>query len=131
MLLFTRRLTLKEENIVTKKLSVAVQFDGLQVKFIKFDLEHINRGWDSLNRDYNLIKRSTYSAQDIVEFFEQFKYYNIEWEEGKNKNRVIVRGEMRIRYFAYVYDHNIKKQKKLVVDIPEYFKNEGIIVTLY
>lgn len=122
---------MKEENIVSKELDEAVELDGYKVKAIKFDLEHINRGWDIDNHDYKLGRRSNYNAEDIVEFFEQLGYYAIEWSEGENKHKVEVRGRRRMRYYAFVYDHDAQEQKKMVIDIPDYFESEGIIVTLY
>jgi hypothetical protein len=121
----------KEENIVTVALTEEVEFDGHKVKSIKFDLEHINRGWDAAKHDYNSSRRSSYTAEDIVEFFEQFGYYNIVWEQGRNKNKLEVRGKLRTRYFAIIHDHDAGESKKMVVDIPEDFENEGIIVTVY
>jgi len=121
----------KEENIVARKLDGEVEFDGHKVKTIKFDLEHINRGWNAEKHDYNSIRRSNYTAEDIVEFFEQFGYYSIEWEEGRNKNKMDVRGKKRTRYFAIVHDPYSGEQKKMVIDIPEDFENEGIVVTVY
>ncbi|MBI2521775.1 MAG: hypothetical protein HYV97_15270 [Bdellovibrio sp.] len=118
-------------SILTEELDGEVEFDGHKVKTIKFDLEHINRGWDTAKRDYNPTRRSDYTAEDIVEFFEQFGYYSIEWEDGKNKNKVEVRGKWRTRYFAIAHDPNSGEPKKMVIDIPEDFENEGIIVTLY
>lgn len=104
-----------------------------KVETIKFDLEHINCGWDKEKHDYNGDKRSDYNAQDVVEFFEQIGYFLIDWEEGLNKNEVEVRGKRRVRYYAFVHDHyhDSGEQKKMVIDIPEDVKNEGIIVTIY
>ena len=110
---------MKEVNIVTEELEDAVEFDGKCIKSIKFDLEHINRGWDKDKHDYNPVRRSNYTAKDIVEFFEQFGYFSIEWEEGLNKNEVEVKGRTRTRYYAQVYDHQSGEQKKMVIDIPE------------
>ena len=124
---------MKEENIVTEELDEEIEIDGHQIKTIKFDLEHINRGWDKDNHDYNpeADRRSNYSAEDIVEFFEQLGYYAIDWDEGVNKNEVEVRGRKRTRYYAYIYDHDAEKQKKMIIDIPEDFDSEGIIITVY
>jgi hypothetical protein len=121
----------KVENIVTCKLDFEIEFDGHKVKKIKFDLEHINRGWDKDRHDYNAKRRSHYAVEDIVDFFEQFGFYAIEWEENVNKNKVNVLGETRTRYFAYVFDHNKGEKKKMIIDIPENFVHEGIIITLY
>ena len=124
---------MKQKNIVTKTLADAVDFDGKVIQKISFDLEHINRGWDSLKSDYNPTRRSNYTAGDIVEFFEQFGFYTIEWEDkqGGNKETVTVRGKKHYRYTAYVTDHKASQQKKIVIDIPYDFKDEGIVITVY
>lgn len=122
---------MKEKNIITVELDFEIEFDGLKIKKIKFDLEHINRGWDKRKHDYNARKRSSYTISDIVDFFEQFGFYKIEWEEGVNKNTVNILGNKRTRYYAYVFDHIEEKQKKMVIDIPRDFFQEGIIITLY
>lgn len=122
---------MKEENIVKQELEEAIEFDGVKVKALKFDLEHINRGWDKVANDYNVEVRSFYTADDVVEFFENFSYYSIEWEEGFNKFGVKIKGKKHYRYIAYVLDFNTDEQKKIVIDIPAKFKNEAIIVTIY
>ena len=122
---------MKEENIQTRELEDEIEFDGKKIKSIKFDLEHINRGWDAEANDYNDEVRSDYTAEDVIDFFEQFGYYDIEWEEGRNKYETEVRGKKRARYVAFVTDHNKGKQKKIVIDIPYAFEDEGIIITIY
>lgn len=124
---------MKEENNVTRELKEEVEFDGKTIKKIKFDLEHINRGWDKTTNDYNLTTRSKYNENDIVEIFEQFGFYTIEWNEGLNGNKFKVRnkGKEFYRYIALVTDFKTAEQKKIVIDIPTDFKNEGIILTLY
>lgn len=121
---------MKEENTVTRNLDSEVLFDGKLVKKIKFDLEHINRGWDQNKNDYNPKERTHYTEEDIIEFFEQFGYVNIEWDND-SKTVEEVKGKKYHRYVAYVTDHKDDKQKKIVVDIPFDFKNEGVVVTVY
>lgn len=122
---------MKQKNIEIQELDETVEFDGFKVKAIKFDLEHINRGWNKETNDYNLEIRSSYTADDVIEFFENFSYYSIEWEEGFNKFQVKVRGKEHYRYIAYVMDFESSEQKKIVIDIPVKFKGDGIIVTIY
>lgn len=122
---------MKHENILAEELVDEVEIDGHKIKTIRFDLEHINRGWDKEKHDYNEGRRSSYNSQDVVDFFEQITYFLIEWEEGLNKNKVEVRGMKQIRYYAFVYDHNNGEQKNMVIDIPRDVENEGIIVTIY
>lgn len=124
-------MTVKEENIITWELDGEVEFDGHKVKRIKFDLEHINRGWDKERRDYKSTKRSNFTAEDIADFFEQLGYYSIDWDEGANKNEVEVRGKKRTRYYTFVYEPDNRAQRKMIIDIPQDFDSEGIIVTLY
>jgi len=123
----------KRENVTTKTLSDAIEFDGKTIERISFDLEHINRGWDTQKNDYNPHRRSSYTADDIVEFFEQFGFYSIEWDDqpGGSKEEVMVKGKKHYRYTAYVTDHESQQQKKIVIDIPFDFKNESIVVTVY
>lgn len=124
---------MKDENVVTEVLEFEVEIDGHTIRTIKFDLEHINRGWNKESRDYNpkTCRRSNYKAEDIVEFFEQLGFYDITWEEGINKKIVQIRGQKRVRYYTYVFDHGNECQKKMVMDIPKDFENEGIIITIY
>ena len=122
---------MKDENIVSEELEEEIEFDGHKIKNIKFDLEHINHGWDADNHDYNEEKRSDYTAQDVIDFFEQFGYYSIDWKEGQNKFEAEIKGQKYIRYVAYVTDHDSEEQKKIVIDIPEDFNNEGIIITIH
>ena len=124
---------MKQINIVTRALVNAIEFDGKIIKRICFDLEHINTGWDSFKNNYNLNRRSNYTADDIIEFFEQFGFYLIVWDDepGGNKECVTVRGKKHYRYTAYVTDYAKSVQKKMVVDIPLDFKDQGIVVTVY
>lgn len=122
---------MKEENIVTVELNEKIEFDGHDIKIIKFDLEHINRGWDAQKHEYKSGRRSEYTASDVVEFFEQFGFYSIEWEAGENKEEVEIRGQKRWRYISYIWDHDNGEKKRIVIDIPVDFKTEGIIVTIH
>ena len=124
---------MKVENIITQTLEEAIEFDGKLVKKIQFDLEHINRGWNQNKNDYNSFKRSNYNAQNIICFFEQFSYYSIEWDDGPagNKSREIIRGKNYFRYIAFITDHENNELKKIVIDLPEDYKETGIIVTIY
>ena len=106
--------SVKEENTITKILSNEIEFDGKIIKKIRFDLEHINRGWNGEKNDYNKIKRSHYNEDDILDFFEQFGFYTIEWDDGPegNKTREIIRGAVYFRYVAYICDYENNDQKK-------------------
>lgn len=122
---------MKFENTETAELDNVVIFDGKEIFQIRFDLEHINRGWNTTQQDYNLSRRSFYTSEDVKSFFEQFGYYNIEWEEGRNKFLNECYGIMYYRYISFVTDYNSGEQKKIVVDIPLVFSNEGVVVTIY
>ena len=122
---------MKEENIVSVELKDEIEFDGHKIKIIKFDLEHINRGWNAQIHDYRPGRRSRFTTEDVVDFFEQFDHYLIDWEEGRNKKEVKIRGKIRTRYYAFVYEYDSGERKKMVIDIPEDFENEGIIITIY
>ena len=124
---------MKEENTVSKVLSEEIEFDGKKIIKIKFDLEHINRGWDKTRNDYNKTRRSNYNEEDIVAIFEQLGFYTIIWDEGLNGNKLIIRvkGKEFYRYVAFVTDFKTDEQKKIVIDVPEDFLNEGVVLTLY
>lgn len=122
---------MKAENIDTVFLDDKVLFDGMIIRKISFDLEHINRGWNKEVRDYNKTRRSHYTAEDVTDFFEQFGHYSIEWEEGYNKFLIRIHNNSHYRYIAYVIDFETEEQKKIIVDIPQVFSGESIIVTIY
>lgn len=126
---------MKEENIQKAELEEEVEFDGKKIKVIRFDLLHINQGWDEKRRDYcpKGLKRATnYDAKDVVDFFEQYGFFEPEWELGRNKEEVIIKGKKHFRYVGTVIDYeNGDEQKRIIIDIPEDFKNEGIIVTIH
>lgn len=126
---------MKEENTQKVELEEEIEFDGKKIKAIKFDLLHINQGWDEEKRDYcpKGQKRNTdYNADDVVEFFEQYGFFEPEWEHGRNKEEVLIKGKKHFRYIGTVIDYeNNNEQKRMIIDIPEDFENEGIIVTIY
>lgn len=121
----------KEENIDVVRLDEEVELDGRRIWFIKFDLKHINYGWNKELHDYNHFRRSHYKRDDIVEFFEQLGLVSIEWEEGVSKHDVKLRGEKRTRYYSRVYDHQGEQEKKMVIDISEDFIGGAVIVTIF
>ena len=126
---------MKEENTQRVELEEEIEFDGKKIKVIRFDLKHINQGWDEEKRDYcpKGLKRDTrYKAEDIIDFFEQYGLFEPEWEIGRNKEKISIKGKKHFRYIGIVIDYeNWDEQKRIVIDIPEDFKNEGIIVTIY
>lgn len=124
---------MKEKNTISKNLNEEIEFDGKKIIKIKFDLEHINRGWDKTRNDYNKTRRSNYSEEEIVEIFEQFGFYSIIWDEGLNGNKfkIKVKEKDYNRYVTFVSDFNTGEQKKIVIDVPIDFVNEGVILTLY
>jgi len=82
----------KEENRVTIVLAEAIMFDYQLINKISFDLVHINQGWDEEKHDYAFRNRSDYNEDDIVEIFEQLKYFQVEWTLGVNKEKVRIKG---------------------------------------
>lgn len=122
---------MKAENTLTVELDETIDFDGFKVSKIKFDLEHINRGWNQVTRNYNEMARSNYTAEDVKDFFAQFGYYCLEWEEGRNKFKKEFGGRTFYRYISFVTDLVTEVQKKIVIDIPFVFNDEGIVVTIY
>ena len=126
---------LKEQNTQTVELEDGVTFDGKIVKKIKFDLIHINQGWDEAKHDYypaGVVRSTNMTADDVVEYFEQFEYFQPEWELGNNKIEITIRGNKYFRYVAIVFDYeDNNKSKKIVIDIPKIFNGEGIIVTIH
>lgn len=126
---------MKEVNTQKVELEEEIEFDGKKILSIKFDLFHINQGWDEGKADYcpKGIKRNTnYQPKDIVDFFEQYGLFEPEWELGRNKEEVFIKGKKHFRYIGTVIDYeNGDEQKRIIIDIPRNFKNEGIIVTIY
>lgn len=122
---------MKINNTQFITLPTQVLFDSHRVKWVKFDLLHINKGWNKELSDYNEGYRSHYTASDVVDIFEQFDYYQIEWEEDRNKFRVDIRGEKYFRYIALVSDYESLDELKIVVDVPILFLGGVVIVTIY
>jgi hypothetical protein len=120
----------KEKNKQTKKLSESIIFDGQKIDAITFDLLHINKGWDDEKGDYANTFRSSYSEEDIVDFFEQFKYWHIEWELGENKNEIQIKGK---HYYRYVVDtcNESGEDIRIVIDLPKKQTGVGVIVTVF
>ena len=121
---------MKAVNKQTAVLAEAVLFDHQLIQRITFDLIHINQGWDDESHDYAYRNRSSYTAQDIIEFFEQFKYYEVEWLLGINKVSANILGVMHYRYFWETTDENGNKVR-IVLDLPHKSTGEGIIVTVF
>lgn len=121
---------MKPENTVVKILGSPVHIDGKLINRIKYDLTHINRGWDTAKRDYNppSPKRKQIGDDEVEDLFSQFEYYEIEWSE-ENKREEEIGGKKYYRYVAYVYDE--EERLKIVVDIPFDFENEATIVTIH
>ena len=84
---------MKLENLKQANLSHAIDFDGRKIRKIIFDLEHINRGWDIDKHDYKPTRRSEYVESDVIDFFEQFSYYSIVWELGRNKFEITYKND--------------------------------------
>jgi len=121
---------LKLENISTYQLNKTLKFDGNWISTIRFDLNHINYGWNKIQRDYNYNPRSYYSAADIVIIFEQVCMNDIEWTES-NKLYETLKFKSHIRYIAFFTDPWLLKNKKIVIDIEEGRKQVVTIVTIY
>ena len=90
---------MKEINKQTIFLFRPVIFDNKIVRKISFDLLHINEGWDEIKNDYAYRSRSSYSADDIVDFFEQFLFIQVEWEIDINKFEQKIRVHLSIVMF--------------------------------
>lgn len=121
---------MKLANKQTVVLAEAILFDHQLVEKITFDLVHINQGWDDETHDYANRNRSSYTAADIIDFFEQFKFYQVEWLLGTNKHRVCLRGKWHHRYFWETTDE-IGDFVRVVLDLPHPATGEGIIVTVF
>lgn len=91
---------------------------------------HINHGWEEEKRDYALRCRSSYCPDDIVELFEQFKYFSVEWQFGVNKEKLRIKGVRYIRYYWETTDE-WGELVRVVCDLPERESGEGIIVTVF
>lgn len=121
---------MKDVNKQTVVLAEAILFDHQLIKRITFDLIHINQGWNDTKRDYAYKNRSSYVAEDIIEFFEQFKYFQVEWQLGINKEIAKVKGALCLRYFWETTDED-GDLVRVVLDLPHQPTGEGIIVTAF
>ena len=126
---------MKLANTKIENLNDEVVFDGLTIKKIKFDLDHINYGWNPETGDYHppgVIRNTNITADEVIDFFEQYEFYQPEWELDQNKEEVIVRDVLCHRYTGVVIDYdNGNKEMKIIIDIPVDFKNEAVVVTIY
>lgn len=107
-----------------------VLFDYQWIRKITFDLIHINEGWDDERHDYAYRGRSSYSAEDIIDFFEQFKYFSVEWSLGINKNEIKIKGTYCYRYYWETTDEE-GCSVRIILDLPRQQTGEGIIVTVF
>ncbi len=121
---------MKEANKQTVVLSEAIIFDDQLIHKITFDLIHINHGWDDEKHDYSKWKRSSYTALDIIDLFEQLKYFKLKWVLGINKVMVKIKGSLYYRYLWKTTDEegNIVR---VVLDLAQKKTGEGIIVTVF
>ncbi len=121
---------MKKENEQTEHLQSPVLFDYQLIDRITFDLIHINQGWDDKKKDYAYRNRSSYDVEDIVELFEQFRFYSVEWSLGINKEKVVIKGT---RYYRYHWETSDDEGYliRIVLDLPTYPTGEGIIVTIF
>jgi hypothetical protein len=121
---------LKDENKQTVLLSTPVLFDHQLIDRITFDLVHINQGWDSTTHDYAYRNRSFYKSSDIIDFFEQFRFFTVEWTIGINKEEKTIKGK---RYFRYHWETTDEQGEfvRLVLDIPRKFTGEGVLITVF
>lgn len=121
---------MKEENRVTIVLAEAIMFDYQLINKISFDLVHINQGWDEEKHDYAFRNRSDYNEDDIVEIFEQLKYFQVEWTLGVNKEKVRIKGVAYYRYHWMTTDED-GDSIRVVFDVPLKYVGEGVIVTVF
>lgn len=73
--------------------------------------------------------RSNYSGDDVEEFFSQFEFLKINWDD--NKTIVNILGVLHHRYVSAVYDTQTDENLRIIVDVPVKFKNEAVMVTIY
>jgi len=120
----------KNANKQTVVLYEAILFDDQLIDRVTFDLVHINQGWDEEKHDYAFARRSSYTADDVIYFFEQLRLYKIEWVLGENKNPITIRGR---RYLRYRWDTSDEDgaRVRLILDLPIRINGEGIIVTVF
>lgn len=121
---------MKERNKQTEFLTEPVYFDHHFIDRITFDLVHINQGWDDERHDYAYSNRSSYTAEDIVELVEQFKFISIDWLLGINKEKIKIKGLLHHRYNWQTSDEN-GDIVRVIMDLPLKSTGEGIIVTVF
>lgn len=121
---------MKNANKQTVVLYEAILFDDQLIDRLTFDLVHINQGWDEEKHDYAFARRSSYTADDVIELFEQFRFYEVEWLLGSNKHPIAVRG---VRYLRYEWDTSDDEgtHLRVILDLPAKITGEGIIVTVF
>lgn len=97
---------------------------------VTFDLIHINQGWAEEINDYAWKSRSNYTEQDVIDFFEQLKFYKLIWTLGENKFFIRRKSNSVIRYVWETTDEagNIVR---VVIDLPKIPTGEGVIVTIF
>lgn len=117
-------------KISKQKFLRSLFFSTTGLSLITFDLKHINQGWDDERHDYANRNRSSYTASDIVDFFEQFKYFKVEWQLGLNKETITIKGTLYYRYYWETTDE-YGILVRVILDVPERETGEGIIVTVF
>ena len=121
---------MKNANKTTVLLREPVVFDGSMINRVTFDLIHINQGWAEETNDYAWKNRSHYTEQDVVSFFEQFKFYKVFWTLGENKFLIRRKGFLYIRYVWETTD-DTGDSVRVVMDLPQVPTGEGVIVTIF
>ena len=121
---------MKNANKTTVLLREPVVFDGSMIDRVTFDLIHINQGWAEEINDYAWKSRSNYTEQDVIDFFEQLKFYKLIWTLGENKFFIRRKSNSVIRYVWETTDEagNIVR---VVIDLPKIPTGEGVIVTIF
>jgi len=114
---------LKQINTVTRTLNKPVTIDKKVITEISFDLQHINFGWDKVNRDYNPgPARQNYTEADVISFFEQLNTLT-----QTPTSQTSTKGGTDKRYAFNVYDED--KKLKMVVDLM--FSGDTVVVTIH
>jgi hypothetical protein len=119
----------KPENTEIRILEDEVEFDGKVVKKIKYDLKHINQGWNDKARDYKTRLRSNYTGENVEGIFSRFGYLSIEWDEDQVE-KVTHYGKKFRRFTTTTLDDD-NVEVIIVIDVPVEFNNEATIVTIY
>lgn len=123
-------MVVKKAHKQTRFLTEPILFDHQLIQKITFDLFHINQGWDNEKHNYANRIRSSYNATDIIDLFEQFKYFQVEWVFGINKETVRIKGALYYRYFWETTDE-CGDMIRVVLDLPHQVTGEGTIVTVF